>query len=156
LTNPNEHRDNSDSILEAENSKVRYAPLLCKARFGPGALAILLTIAIIAVALYMSGLVLFAAISAAVGLLLLGIKSMEIIRLSRPERRELVGRKCVVVKDVRRGMMGAVRLYGSHGRIDPELWSAESERDILAGQDAEIIGVQSIILLITPSGDFAK
>ena len=79
-----------------------------------------------------------------------GVKSMEIIRLSRPEKRQLVGRRCYVVKRVERGRAGIVRVYDQNGRLEPELWSAESRQTIVEGQKAEVTQVRSIVLLVKP------
>jgi membrane protein implicated in regulation of membrane protease activity len=128
----------------------RYAPLLSFARFGPGSIAILSLIALSTFILYTSGFVYFAAVSGAAGVLLFGAKSMEVIQLRLPEPRKLIGQRCVVAKEVGRTKRGLVRVYGRNGRLDPELWSAESEHEIAEGREAQVVGMQSIVLLIKP------
>jgi membrane protein implicated in regulation of membrane protease activity len=134
-----------------ENAESGYAGLLSKVRFGPGIIVMLSAIALTAVILYLSGHAYLAAIVAAVLILLFGVKSMEIIHLSRPENRPLVGRRCIVMRRVGKEKVGVVRVYGPHGRLDPELWSAESEYEILEGQEAIVAGMRSIVLIVLPS-----
>jgi membrane protein implicated in regulation of membrane protease activity len=126
----------------------RYAPWLSFARFGPGIITVLSLIALATIALYVSGHVYLAFIAGIVGVNLFGVKSMEIIELSYPEKRKLVGQNCVVVKEIGKGKTGIVRVYDSDGRLDPELWSAESSRDIPRGQEGEVVGMRGIVLLI--------
>jgi membrane protein implicated in regulation of membrane protease activity len=146
-------RSDELSLVEdsEENAESGYAGLLSKVRFGPGIIVMLSSIAFIAVILYLLGHAYLAAIVAAVGILLFGVKSMEIIHLSRPENRALVGRRCIVVRRVGRGKVGVVRVYGPHRGLDPELWSAESEYEISEGQEAIIAGMRSIVLIVRPS-----
>ena len=131
---------------EEEEAVRRSAPLLSKVRFGPGVLSILSFIAFMAALLWAiyawlwhSGL-------------LVGVKSMERIELSRPEERQLVGRRCLVLNGVEKGKGGVVRVYDRKGQLDPELWSAESEYSISAGQEAEIVELRTIVLIIRPTG----
>ncbi len=128
----------------------RYAPLLSWIRFGPGSIAILLLIAFITVEHVVLGFVYFAVISGAISILLFGVKSMEIIQIGHPEGKKLIGQRCVVVKEVGKGKMGVVRVYDRNGRLDPQFWSAESEHEIPEGQEAEVAGMRSIVLLIKP------
>jgi membrane protein implicated in regulation of membrane protease activity len=127
-----------------------YAPLFSSVRFGPGSIAIIFFIAFLTVELYLSGLAFLAAISAATGIFLVGVKSMEIIQLSHPEARKLIGQRCVVVREVGKGKVGIVKVYGSNGRLDPELWSAESESEIHEGHEATVVGLRTIVLVIKP------
>ena len=135
---------------EASEREPHYASLLSTVRFGPGTITILVLIALTTTVFYISGLRYFAIISGAAGAGVFGVKSMEIIRVSHPEKRQLVGRKCYVVKRVEKGRMGIVRVYGQNGRLEPELWSAESRQTIAEGQTAEVMEIRSIVLLIKP------
>jgi membrane protein implicated in regulation of membrane protease activity len=135
---------------EAPDAEPHYAPLFSTVRFGPGTITILVLIALTATVFYISGLQYFAIISGAADGAICGVKSMEIIRLSKPEKRQLAGRKCYVVKRVERGRMGIVRLYGQNGRLEPELWSAESRQTITEGETAEVMEIRSIVLLVKP------
>jgi membrane protein implicated in regulation of membrane protease activity len=135
-----------------EQAKVSSAPFLSKIRFGPGVLSILAVIILMGVVLYISGHVYLAAAFGIIGALLIGVKSMEIIQLSRPEQRQLVGRRCLVLNGVEKGKGGVVRVYDRKGRLDSELWSAESEYSISAGQEGEIVGIRTIVLIIKPTG----
>lgn len=136
-----------DELLDEQPN---YASLFSTVRFGPGSITILVLIALMTIVFYISGLQYLAIISGATGAAMFGVKSMEIIRLSHPEKRQLVGRRCYVVKRVERERMGIVRLYGQNGRLEPELWSAESRQTITEGQTAEVTEIRSIVLLIKP------
>lgn len=157
MTTEGSGRRNDDQVTpqlelsEEEPAKTpHYAPLLSLVRFGPGSIVIMLLIAFITVELYLSGLVLFAAVTGAICALLLAVKAKETIRLSHPEVRKLIGRRCVVVKEVGKGKMGIVKLYYTNDGIGPELWSAESEHEIPVGGEAVVEGMRSIVLLIDP------
>ena len=138
--------------VEEEKAKRRAAPLLSKVRFGPGVLSILSFIAFMTALLYILGHLYLAVAFGAIGALLLGVKSMEIIQLGCPEQRQLVGRRCLVLNRVEKGKGGVVRVYDRKGQLDPELWSAESEYSIPAGQEAEVVGIRTIVLIIKPTG----
>ena len=47
--------------------------------------------------------------------------------------------------------MGVVLVYDRKGQLVPELWSAESDYSISTGQEAEIVGIRTIILIIKPT-----
>jgi len=76
---------------------------------------------------------------------------MEIIELGRFEHRQLVGRRCLVLDAVEKGKVGVVRVYDRKGQLDSELWSAESEYSVPAGQEAEVVGIRTIVLIIKPT-----
>jgi membrane protein implicated in regulation of membrane protease activity len=135
-----------------EKAKRRYAPLLSTVRFGPGVITILSLIALVAVAFYLSGHTLFAGLFVGLDCLLFAVKSMEIIQLSRPDERTLIGRRCVVVSGVGKGKGGVVRVYEPTGSLDPELWSAESEDEISEGEEAVVVSMRTIILIVKPTG----
>ncbi|MGO9644279.1 MAG: NfeD family protein [Candidatus Bathyarchaeia archaeon] len=132
---------------EAKKAK-RYAPWLSFVRFGPGFITVLSLITLATIALYVSGHVYLALIAGIIGVNVFGVKSMEIIQLSTPEKRKLVGQNCVVVKEIGKGKTGIVRVYDANDRLDPELWSAESNHDIPQGQEGQVVGMRGIVLLI--------
>jgi hypothetical protein len=138
------------------NARIRYAPLLSSVRFGPGIIAILTLIAIIALAFYFLGHLWFAALLGGLDCLLFAVKSMEIIQLSRPVERALVGRRCVVVSRVGRGKPGVVRVYEATGGLRSELWSAESDYEISEGEEAVVVGMRTIVLIISPHNPAPK
>jgi hypothetical protein len=133
-----------------ESARPRFAPLLSTVRFGPGVIAILSLIALIAAAFYFSGHLSFAALFGGLDGLLFAVKSMEIIELGRPAERTLVGRRCVVVSRVGRGKVGVVRVYEATGSLGSELWSAESQHEISEGEEAVVVGMRTIVLIISP------
>jgi membrane protein implicated in regulation of membrane protease activity len=135
---------------EIDQATRSYASFLSRARFGPGITGILTSIAAVTVGLYLMGHQYLAVVSAGADILILGVKSMEIIQLSRPEKRELVARKCLVVKRIERGKMGVVRTYSRGQILDAELWSAESDQEIPEGRTAIVTGLRSIVLLVKP------
>ena len=134
-----------------EKATVRSAPFLSKVRFGPGVISLLVVIFLLGAALYFWRHVYLAASFGIIGVLLIGVKSMEIIQLSRPEERRLVGRRCLVVNGVGKGKTGVVRVYDWTGRLDPEFWSAKSEYSISSGQEAEVAEIRTIVLIIKPT-----
>jgi membrane protein implicated in regulation of membrane protease activity len=80
------------------------------------------------------------------------VKSMEIIELGRPDERTVIGSRCVVVSRVQRGKGGVVRVYDPAGILDSELWSAESEYEIPAWEEALVVGMRTIVLIVKPTG----
>ena len=64
---------------------------------------------------------------------------------SRPEADEdpsdLIGKRAVVVREIRRGVRGRVEIHGTG-------WAAESDGDIPEGTTVEIIGKDSITLKV--------
>jgi membrane protein implicated in regulation of membrane protease activity len=136
---------------EGDAAAHQPASFLSKVRFGPGIIGILVSIGCVAFLLYLTGHAYLAATTAGAGLLLVGVKAMEIIHLVSPEKKELVGRRCLVVKRIQKGNAGVVRVYADNGTLDPELWSAESGQEIGEGQNGVVIGIRSIILLVKPT-----
>jgi membrane protein implicated in regulation of membrane protease activity len=135
---------------EMDQATRGYASLLSRVRFGPGIITMLISIAAATIVLYLAGHLYLVVISGSAGILIFGVKAMEIIQLSYPEKRELVGRKCLVVKSIERGKMGVVRVYNRGQILDAELWSAESDQEIPEGGTAVVTAVRNIVLLVKP------
>ena len=112
---------------ERDETSHRSAPFLSRVRFGPGIIGVLIAIGCVTFLFYLTGHAYLAMATAGAGLLLVGVKAMEVIQLVKPEKKELIGRRCLVVKRIQKGNPGVVRVYTDDGRLDPELWSAESE-----------------------------
>jgi len=144
--------------LNEERSKVgNEAPLFCKARFGPGTVALLSFIAVAAILFYLFSMTALALLIGGVDVLFFGVKSMERIELIRIQERNLIGEICQVVKPVQRGQLGIVRIIKPDGTMESELWSAESAHEIEAGKKARVIRTRSIVLLIDPlTGDASR
>ena len=132
------------------------APFASMARFGPGSIIIFSLLAVCAIALVLLRIDYLALV---VGLLLIVIffvKTAEVIRLSAPVERQIVGMRCLVMKQVGTNERGIVRVYRSNGELDPELWSAElanslgSVNAINEGEIARVVTMKSIILQIEP------
>lgn len=136
---------------ERDETSHRSAPFLSRVRFGPGIIGVLIAIGCVTFLFYLTGHAYLAMATAGAGLLLVGVKAMEVIQLVKPEKKELIGRRCLVVKRIQKGNPGVVRVYTDDGRLDPELWSAESEQEIREGQNGVVIETRSIVLLVKPS-----
>jgi len=127
------------------------ASLFSLVRFGPGAITILSFITIMAILFYVLGQRTFALLLSGLAVLFFAVKSMERIQLPRTEEKKLIGEMCLVVKAVRRGQQGVVRVLRHDGTMESELWSAESEDEVEEGTKARVIGMRSIVLLIVSS-----
>jgi membrane-bound ClpP family serine protease len=55
------------------------------------------------------------------------------------------------VSRVQRGKGGVVQIYDAAGSLDPELWSAESEYDIREGEEALVVDIRTIVLIVEPT-----
>ena len=124
------------------------------ARFGPGSIATLSLLALLAAVLFLFGLKYFAILAAAGGILIFAIKSVEILQLSKPEERQLVGKRCLVIRRVSASQRGVVKVYRDATNLDPETWSAELARGVVIeeGKTAKIVGMRSIVLQVEDDG----
>ena len=138
--------------MPIKESSVRV-PYFSTLRFGPGTIALLVILAVSTFVLFHIGAYLYSAMILLGLVLIFIIKSVEVLSEGRPEVKTFVGRECKVIVDVNRGKRGVVKLVRSDGSIDPELWSAESDTEILSGERARVVGVKSIILVVTPAAD---
>jgi len=137
-------------MYEEHSGARREASLFSIARFGPSSIGLLLFITITAILFYLFSLKSIAVLLSGVGALFFGVKSMERIEVIRVEQQKLVGATCRVVKPVRRGRLGVVKIVKPDGTMGSELWSAESINEIEAGEQARVIGTRSIVLLVDP------
>ncbi|MGI0090850.1 MAG: hypothetical protein ACREBS_03990 [Nitrososphaerales archaeon] len=119
------------------------------ARFGPDTLVIFGLLIASTVSLLFYGLVYFSLMTAGALVVIFLVESVETIGLARAESRQIVGAKCMVLKQTSLGERGIVKLFAPDGRLDPELWSAESNTMIRAGEVARVTGIRSIILEVT-------
>ncbi|MGI0080058.1 MAG: hypothetical protein ACRECH_10585, partial [Nitrososphaerales archaeon] len=119
------------------------------ARFGPDAIAVFILLGLGAIFLDAYGFRYISIVTAATLAIIFFVESIEIIHLSSPQRRLLVGAKCLVVTRASKTERGVVRVYAyPDGKLDSELWSAESGSLIEEGKFATVIGIRSIILQI--------
>ncbi|MCL5067168.1 MAG: hypothetical protein M1368_02290 [Thaumarchaeota archaeon] len=125
-------------------------PYFSTSRFGPGTIGLLLILSIATIVLYRIGTYLYAGMLLVSVVLIFGVKSIEVLRAGRPEQRSFVGKKCKVVLEVSKEKRGVVKLIRDDGSVDPELWSAESDTVIGSGEEAKVVGIKSIILLVEP------
>lgn len=125
-------------------------PFISLVRFGPGSIATLSILAILAVMLYILGFGYLAILPAAGDVLIFAVKSTEVLQLSRPEEKQLAGKRCLVIKRVSKDQTGIVRVFTDDSRLDPEMWSAELARGevVEEGRTAKVVGIRSIILMI--------
>jgi membrane protein implicated in regulation of membrane protease activity len=133
-----------------DDPKQENARFLSTARFGPGSIMIFFLLGILATVLYLLGMKYLALIVCIVFTLIFTVKSVEVLNLSRPVQRHIVGRKCLVQSRVALGVKGVVRILDDNGRPEPELWSAESNEDIFPGSTAQIVAMRSIVLIVKP------
>lgn len=140
--------------MNGQNVKQRNVAFFSLARFGPGSIATLSLLALLAAGLYLIGLKYFAILAAAACIFIFAIKSFEIIQLSRPKERELAGKICLVIKRVSADQRGIVKVYRDGTNLDPETWSAELARGgmIEEGKTAKIVGIRSIVLQVEDDG----
>ena len=123
------------------------------ARFGPDSIVILCLLGFAALAFFAYGLILPAAVISCTFAIIFWAESVEMIHFSRAKPKQIVGSRCLVIKQIAgRTNGGIVRIYkgGSEasGELDPELWSAESDSVIEAETTAIVTGTRSVILLV--------
>ena len=135
--------------MRSSRGKVSFLSL---ARFGPGSIAILSALIMLSILLIMTKFDYFAIMVGIATVSIFAVKSVEMLQLGTPEEKKLLGRKCLVVKQVKRNERGVVKVFRDDGSLDPELWSAESmsHEEISENQICRIVGLRSIIALIEP------
>ncbi|MDG6924217.1 MAG: hypothetical protein JRN67_13120 [Nitrososphaerota archaeon] len=135
--------------MPSEDNTTRV-PYFSTSRFGPGTIGLLIVLSIATIVLYRIGTYFYAGMLLVSVVLIFGVKSIEVLRAGRPEQRSFVGKKCKVVVEVNKEKRGVVKLIRNDGSIDPELWSAEANTSIGIGEEARVVGINSIILLVEP------
>ena len=82
--------------------------------------------------------------------LILVVKSFEVIKIERIEHVQMVGKMCHVVKNVSKSEAGVVRLYSDGGKLGFETWSARTEQTsvIREGTTARVTAMQGIYLIV--------
>ena len=123
------------------------------ARFGPDSIVIFCLLGFAALALFAYGFIFPAAVISCTFAIIFWAESVEMIHFSRAKPRQIVGSRCLVIRQIAgRTNRGIVKIYkgGSEASIelDPELWSAESDSVIEAGTIAIVTGTRSMILLV--------
>lgn len=126
------------------------------ARFGPDTLFIFALLILGSVALFRYGFILFAILACFTLLAIFAAESVEVIHQSRPQKKSVVGARCRVIRRITGGSRGVVRLYDSHGRLDPELWSGESTFLLEEGTVATVADSNGVILQITPLDEMGE
>jgi hypothetical protein len=136
-------------LTRSKELERKNAAFLSVARFGPGAVIILVLLVLLGVFLFLIGGNYLAILPIAVAFVVFGVISVQIIDEKKFERK-IVGQKCLVVERISRGKRGLVKIYRDDGMLDPELWSAEGAQggEIEANATARVIGIRSIILLV--------
>lgn len=82
-------------------------------------------------------------------LVLLCIESTETISLSRAENRQIIGAKCLVIREATLDSRGIVKLFDSNGDLDGELWSTEFSNTLASeGSIVQVVAIKSIVLQI--------
>lgn len=132
-------------------SKVeRYAPFFSWTRFSPSSLAIFALLLIMTLLLFKFKLWYIALLPIVVAILILYVKSMEIIKIEEIETVQIVGKRCYVLKEVSSSHTGVVRIYKNNGRLSHETWSATTSQNhaIKEGTTAHVKGTSGIQLIV--------
>lgn len=122
-------------------------------RFGPGTIAILAILLVLALGMYFAHIGYLAILVGGVLVLIFIVKSIEVINPGLPEERKLAGSSCLVIKAVTKETRGIVKLYRDNGELDPELWSAElaEGEEMPEGSKARVVAARGIILQVKAS-----
>ncbi len=126
------------------------APLFSTARFDEDSILIYPTFIAAAVVMYAAGLGYFALIPALFLAMIFAVEASERVRLESPQRAQLLGAKCKVIKRVSHGERGVVKIMDNSGRARWELWSAECDSLLEEGSPARVKGVRGMFLEIEP------
>lgn len=127
-----------------------YASLFSWTRFSPGSLAIFGLLGIMSLLLFRSGFRYFAILPIIAAVVILVVKSAEVIKIERIEHEQIVGKKCYVLKSISKSEVGVVKLYSDRGKLGFETWSARTEQDpvIEIGTTAKVTGMRGIYLIV--------
>ncbi len=133
-----------------QNKKPSNASLFSSARFGGGILILFFGLGLLALLLFLGGFRFQALLPLSAAAIIFVIKLFETVQYEQFKKRNIVGSKCLVLKEARKGDRGIVRIILDDGRLDNETWSAEVAEGITIeqGKTATVVGLRSIILLI--------
>ena len=128
----------------------RYATFFSWTRFSPSTLIIFALLFIMAFLLFRFRFWYIAPLPIAVALLILYVKSMEVIKIEKLESVQIIGSKCYVIKEISGSEIGVVRLFRNNGKMSHETWSAttDSSKTIKEGTTAKVSGVRGIQLIV--------
>ena len=128
----------------------RYATFFSWTRFSPSTLAIFVLLSIMALLLFKLKFWYVAPLPLAVALLILYVKSMEVIKIEKIEPVQIVGKKCYVIKEISNSELGVVKLFRNNGKLSHETWSAttNSGKAIREGTTARVDGMRGIQLIV--------
>ncbi len=138
------------STRQNEKQKV---PFLSFSRFGAGTIAIHSFFIVLSLLLFDVRFYDIAIFFVLLAIAIFCVKSFEAMEFAEAKEKKLIDQRCFVVKKLTPNERGIVRVYRDDGKLDPELWSAESvipRAEIGENQTAIIAGMRSIILLIEP------
>ncbi len=125
------------------------------ARFEPDSILIYSILVAMTLILYFLGFYYFALMPLVTLGVIFAVESSETIYLDYPPQKELLGAKCIILKEVAKGEKGVVKLCDSQGKPSWELWSAESTLTLKEGTMAVVMGVrEGLVLQIRPLMDF--
>lgn len=127
-----------------------YASFFTTERFSPGSLIIFALLLIMSALLFKLGFKYIAIFPIVAVALLLFVKSIEVIKIEKIRRVQIVGKKCFVVKSISDSEPGVVKVYNDSGRLDHETWSARTERgrEIKEGTIAKVTAMNGIHLIV--------
>lgn len=119
------------------------------ARFDPDSWFVYGGLAATAIVLYLIGFPYIAIVPVAAILGIFGVEAFEVIHLDYPEKGEIVGTECFVLRQVSKTERGVVWL-GNTQQPKWELWSAESDQFFEKGSVARVSGIKGLTLQIEP------
>ncbi|MGH2639540.1 MAG: hypothetical protein ACRDF4_09715, partial [Rhabdochlamydiaceae bacterium] len=119
----------SEGGLGSGRSSKTNAPLMSFARFGPGSILIISLLVIFAALLFYANLEYLSIIVVVATTVMIFVKCSETLQLGRPEERNIIGQRCLVINKVTRQERGVVRVYENGGNLNAELWSAETQSE---------------------------
>ena len=126
------------------------SPFFTLSRFEPDTWLIYGLLIFMTVVLYEIGFSFLAIMPLTVIAIIFIVEAMEVLHLDYPRKKQPVGARCKVIRQISRAERGVVRILYADGMTDWELWSAESNCLLEEGSDARVTGIRSIILQVEP------
>jgi membrane protein implicated in regulation of membrane protease activity len=133
--------------LSVQKAKNKASNFFTIARFEPDSMLIYATLVTMAVILYATGFSYIAIMPVVTLGTILTVESLETIRLEHPPTRQLLGKRCRVLRQISKAEKGVVKIADPQGRDSWELWSAESTASLQEGSTALITGMRGGMIL---------
>jgi membrane protein implicated in regulation of membrane protease activity len=120
------------------------------ARFDPDSWFIYGLLAAMTIVLYAIGFNYLSIAPAGAICAIFGVEAQEVIHLDYGEKKQIVGARCSVIRQISKAERGVVKLANPQGMPNWELWSAESDVPIEEGKIALVSGIRGITLQVRP------